>query len=300
MPGVPVVPLAFALVSFAIAFNQIRVDPVNSAIGLAHGPGRAARVLVLGPPCQRPGPPLDRVLNDSPRSRFHAVNSESMTSRTLRTLGAAAVTTAYVAIAVASGQAQPAADQAAVDKIFARWTDATPGCAVGVSVDGQPALAKAYGMADLEHDVKNTPDTIFEAGSVSKQFTAAAVLLLAKEGKLSLDDPVRKYLPELPDYGAALDDPPHAQPHERSARLGERRRHRRLAAHDARLHARTRPRHRQPSARAELHARHAVFVQQHRLQPLRDSGRARQWHAVRRVQPEAALRTVGNDTHLVA
>ena len=70
--------------------------------------------------------------------------------------------------------------------------------------DGKTVLAKAYGMADLEHDVKNTPDTIFEAGSVSKQFTAAAVLLLAREGKLSLDDPVRKYIPELPDYGAPL------------------------------------------------------------------------------------------------
>ena len=58
--------------------------------------------------------------------------------------------------------------------------------------DGKPALAKAYGMADLEHDVQNTPDTIFEAGSVSKQFTAAAVLLLAREGKLSLDDPVQE------------------------------------------------------------------------------------------------------------
>ncbi len=50
----------------------------------------------------------------------------------------------------------------------------------------------------------NTPDTIFEAGSVSKQFTAAAVLLLARDGKLSLDDPARKYLPELPDYGSPL------------------------------------------------------------------------------------------------
>jgi CubicO group peptidase (beta-lactamase class C family) len=59
-------------------------------------------------------------------------------------------------------------------------------------------------MADLEHDVRNTPDTIFEAGSVAKQFTAASVLLLAKEGKLSLDDPVRRYIPELPDYGPAL------------------------------------------------------------------------------------------------
>ena len=51
---------------------------------------------------------------------------------------------------------------------------------------------------------RNTPDTIFEAGSVSKQFTALAVLLLANDGKLSLDDPVRKYIPELPDYGVPL------------------------------------------------------------------------------------------------
>ena len=65
-------------------------------------------------------------------------------------------------------------------------------------------LESAYGMADLEHGVANRPDTIFEAGSVSKQFTAAAVLLLAEDGKLSLDDPVRKYIPELPDYAASI------------------------------------------------------------------------------------------------
>jgi CubicO group peptidase (beta-lactamase class C family) len=93
---------------------------------------------------------------------------------------------------------------AKVDQVFSRWTDRTPGCAVGVGVGGRSVLEKAYGMADLEHDVKNTAETIFEAGSVSKQFTAAAVLLLAREGKLSLDDPVRKYVPELPDYGAPL------------------------------------------------------------------------------------------------
>jgi CubicO group peptidase (beta-lactamase class C family) len=96
----------------------------------------------------------------------------------------------------------PADVEARVDRLFAKWTAATPGCAVGVSVDGRPALAKAYGMADLEHDVRNAPETIFEAGSVSKQFTAAAVLLLARDGKLSLDDPVRKYLPEVPDFAA--------------------------------------------------------------------------------------------------
>lgn len=102
--------------------------------------------------------------------------------------------------------AQPAAPAApaGVDPIFARFTRETPGCAVGVSVGGAVVAARGYGMADLEHDVPITPETIFEAGSVSKQFTAAAVLLLAKDGKLSLDDPVRKYVPELPDYGTPL------------------------------------------------------------------------------------------------
>jgi CubicO group peptidase (beta-lactamase class C family) len=95
-----------------------------------------------------------------------------------------------------------AAFEPEVDRIFSRWTLSTPGCAVGVGRDGKPVLAKAYGLADLEHGVRNTPATIFEAGSVSKQFTAAAVLLLARDGKLSLDDPVRKYIPELPDHAA--------------------------------------------------------------------------------------------------
>jgi CubicO group peptidase (beta-lactamase class C family) len=99
--------------------------------------------------------------------------------------------------------APPANLEAEVDKIFAKWNRSTPGCAVGVSIGGRPTLMKAYGMADLEHDVPNTPETIFEAGSVSKQFTAMSVLLLAKDGKLSIDDPVRKYIPELPDYSAS-------------------------------------------------------------------------------------------------
>ena len=96
------------------------------------------------------------------------------------------------------------APTAAVDEIFSKWTSSTPGCAVGVAVGGKPVLLKAYGMADLERDVRNTPDTIFEAGSVAKQFTAMAVQLLAQDGKLSIDDPVRKYIPELPDYGKPL------------------------------------------------------------------------------------------------
>ena len=87
----------------------------------------------------------------------------------------------------------------ALDGLFSAWTRATPGCAVGVA-SGDATALRAYGMADLERNVPITPDTVFEAGSVAKQFTAAAVLLLARDGKLSLDDAVRKYLPELPDY----------------------------------------------------------------------------------------------------
>jgi CubicO group peptidase (beta-lactamase class C family) len=118
-----------------------------------------------------------------------------------RCIAACGVSLSVAALPIAlAGQAAVApALEPKVDAIFAKWTSSTPGCAVGVSTGGKPVLMKGYGMADLEHDVKIAPDTIFEAGSVSKQFTAAAVLLLAREGKLSLDDPVRKYLPELPD-----------------------------------------------------------------------------------------------------
>jgi CubicO group peptidase (beta-lactamase class C family) len=103
----------------------------------------------------------------------------------------------------AAAQPGPASD-ARIDAIFNRWTSSTPGCAVGAMVKGEPVVRAAYGMADLEHDVPITPDTIFEAGSVSKQFTAAAVVLLARAGKLSLDDPIRKYIPEVPDFGTPV------------------------------------------------------------------------------------------------
>ncbi|MEZ5283399.1 MAG: serine hydrolase domain-containing protein [Vicinamibacterales bacterium] len=85
-----------------------------------------------------------------------------------------------------------------VAPLFTEWTTATPGCAVGVESGGATLVSRGFGMADLERGVPNRADTIFEAGSVSKQFTAAAVLLLAHDGVLSLDDPVRRYVPELP------------------------------------------------------------------------------------------------------
>jgi len=87
------------------------------------------------------------------------------------------------------------------DTVFAEWNSThTPGCAVGVKRDGKVLLKRGYGMADLETLTPITPQTIFESGSVAKQFTATAVVLLALDGKLSLDDPVRKYLPEFPEY----------------------------------------------------------------------------------------------------
>ncbi len=120
-------------------------------------------------------------------------------------LCAAASVIALVAAGVSSPVAvQRSSREGRVDTTFSRWSSTTPGCAVGVSEADTTVLQRAYGMADLEHDVPNRPDTIFEAGSVSKQFTAAAVLMLAHDGKLSLDDPVRKYLPEVPDYGTPI------------------------------------------------------------------------------------------------
>lgn len=97
---------------------------------------------------------------------------------------------------------------AAAEKIIAEEAASAPvnapGCSVGVSFEGAPVVVKAFGMAELENQVPITVDSIFESGSVAKQFTAAALVLLQIDGKLNIDDPVRKYIPELPDYGAPL------------------------------------------------------------------------------------------------
>ncbi len=115
---------------------------------------------------------------------------------------------AAVAVAVTlSAQTPPESLTPAqrIDKIFERWDrPGTPGCAVGVAHRGQLVYAQGYGMANLEYGVRIRPDTIFESGSVAKQFTAGAIVLLAQDGKLSLDDPVRKYVPELPDFGTPI------------------------------------------------------------------------------------------------
>jgi len=98
-------------------------------------------------------------------------------------------------------QAQKDALTARVDQVFANWDKPdSPGCALAVIKDGKIIYQRGYGMADLEHDIPISPASAFYIGSVSKQFTAFAVALLAQQGKLALDDDVRKYLPELPDY----------------------------------------------------------------------------------------------------
>jgi CubicO group peptidase (beta-lactamase class C family) len=105
-----------------------------------------------------------------------------------------------IAPAVAQG---PESGQ--VDRLFAEWDKPTsPGCALAVMKDGRIIHRRGYGMADLDHNVKITPSTVFHAASMSKQFTAAAVLMLAQEGKLSLDDPVKKYVAEIPDFGTPI------------------------------------------------------------------------------------------------
>ena len=75
-----------------------------------------------------------------------------------------------------------------------------PGCAVGVSLNGESVFERAFGLAEMEHSIPNTAQTIFESGSVAKQFTAAALVLLQQDGKLKIDDDIRKYIPEMPEY----------------------------------------------------------------------------------------------------
>jgi len=110
-----------------------------------------------------------------------------------------------------SGAVAQRGDFRAVDELFADFErrDDTyplgrPGCALAIVRDGEIVYSKGYGMADLEHDIPITPQSVFYAGSVSKQFVATGILLLQEQGKLDIDDEVRRYVPELPDYGHTI------------------------------------------------------------------------------------------------
>src|ERR1700745_4157418 len=93
----------------------------------------------------------------------------------------------------------------AADEVFADLTKAgSPGCALAVARGGKILYEKGYGLANIEEGVEIMPRTVFDIGSTSKQFTAASILLLEKQGKLSVQDDIRKYLPEIPDYGHTI------------------------------------------------------------------------------------------------
>ncbi|MCY4265017.1 MAG: serine hydrolase [Gammaproteobacteria bacterium] len=95
--------------------------------------------------------------------------------------------------------------EATIDEVLAAWNqDQVPGAAVAYLENGNVLFSKAYGLANLEHEIVWTTDTVSDLGSVSKQFTGMAIALLAEQGKLSLDDDIRQYLTELPDLGKTI------------------------------------------------------------------------------------------------
>lgn len=108
---------------------------------------------------------------------------------------------AFALISISSFAQLTPQQRADIDKVF---TDVAkpdaPGCALAVYQDGKIAYKNGYGLASLEQQVAITPQAVFDLGSTSKQFTAFSILLLERDGKLSLSDDVRKYIPELPKY----------------------------------------------------------------------------------------------------
>lgn len=93
-----------------------------------------------------------------------------------------------------------------IDDLYSKWNRGEqPGCAIGVIKDGAVVFAEGYGLANLEHRIPFTPETISDIGSVAKQITDFGIVLLLQEGKLKLTDDIRKYLPEVPDFGQVIE-----------------------------------------------------------------------------------------------
>jgi CubicO group peptidase (beta-lactamase class C family) len=115
-------------------------------------------------------------------------------------LSAAVLITAWLVATSAHAQDKTAE----VDKIFSWVKPGMPGCVAAASQDGKLMVNRAYGLADLERNVPLTTESLLDAGSIRKQFVAAAVLILVAEGRLSLSDNVRKYIPELHDFGHTI------------------------------------------------------------------------------------------------
>ena len=116
-----------------------------------------------------------------------------------------AVGALFTGVELRAAQAAQIPPASEIDAIFAEYdVPGSVGCALGVSLDGELVYKKGYGFANLDWDIPITSTTVFYTGSVSKQFTAAAIALLADEGKLDLDDDIRQYLPEMPVRDPAI------------------------------------------------------------------------------------------------
>jgi CubicO group peptidase (beta-lactamase class C family) len=110
---------------------------------------------------------------------------------------------AFLPLGVPDRSADP--DPKAIDAVFAKYDrTTTPGCALGVYRDGRMVYSRGYGMADLNQGIPIRPNTVFYVASTSKQFAAVSIALAAEQGRLALEDPIRKYLPELPAYADSI------------------------------------------------------------------------------------------------
>ena len=123
----------------------------------------------------------------------------------MRSALAASLMLAVVALAAPARAQRTGTIISAVDAIFAPWDETgSPGCALGVVEDGEFIYERGYGFANLDWDIPSATDTVFYVGSVSKQFTAAVIALLAEEGTVDLDENIREYFPEIRGYAQPI------------------------------------------------------------------------------------------------
>ncbi|MEP7319802.1 MAG: serine hydrolase domain-containing protein, partial [Panacibacter sp.] len=120
--------------------------------------------------------------------------------RILRNKITAIILFSLITITKVSAQTLPDSITKKIDSLFIKWNMfVSPGCSIGIVRNDSLIYAKGYGIANLEYTIPIQPQTIFHMASVSKQFTAWSIVLLARQGKLQLDDDIHKYLPWFPD-----------------------------------------------------------------------------------------------------
>ncbi|MGH9888173.1 MAG: serine hydrolase domain-containing protein, partial [bacterium] len=124
-----------------------------------------------------------------------------MTQLSRIALAVAALSLAPIA---SHAQTLPESSTRRIDSVFAQYTPMTPGCAIGIVREGRTVFEKGYGMSNFEHGVSITPASIFHVASISKQFTAMSIVLLEQDKRLSLDDSIQKWVPEVPSFGATI------------------------------------------------------------------------------------------------